>query len=69
MTDQAIIESYIVTTTHDTESAVEFVLRFPNGGMSQVQVHESLIQRILERAKVDMVDSLIGMPWTVLNFS
>tara|TARA_B110000444_G_C18692920_1_gene525171 strand:- start:690 stop:899 length:210 start_codon:yes stop_codon:yes gene_type:complete len=69
MTEGAIIESYAVASTHDAESAVEFLLRFPNGGKSQVQVHESQIQPVLDRAKVRDVDSLIGLPWYVLNFS
>ncbi len=69
MAEYAVIESYAVASTHDAESAVEFLLRFPNGGVSQVQVHESQIRSILDRAKVGDVESLIGLPWTVLNFS
>ena len=62
----ATIESIGFTATHDGEVALAVVVRFPNGGSSQVQILNEDIAKVMGKANVSSADELVGMPWNVL---
>ena len=62
----AKIESIGFTATHDGEVALAVVVRFPNGGSSQVQILNEDIAKVMKKANVSAAGELVGMPWNVL---
>lgn len=62
----ATIESIGFTATHDGEIALAVVIRFPNGGTSQVQILNEDIAKVMDKAQVAAAGELVGMPWSVL---
>ena len=62
----AKIESIGFTATHDGEVALAVVVRFPNGGSSQVQILNEDIAKVMKKANVSAAGELVGMPWSVL---
>lgn len=62
----ATIESIGFTATHDGEVALAVVVRFPNGGSSQVQILNEDIAKVMNKANVSAAGELVGMPWNVL---
>ncbi|OCC23493.1 hypothetical protein MB02_12595 [Croceicoccus estronivorus] len=63
----ATIESIGFAATHDGEFALAVVLRFPNGGTSQVQILNEHLAPVMAKANVSTANELVGMPWCVLN--
>ncbi len=63
----ATIESIGFTATHDGEVALAVLIRFPNGGMSQVQILNEDIAKVMAKADVAAAGELVGKPWSVLN--
>lgn len=62
----ATIESIGFTATHDGEVALAVVVRFPNGGSSQVQILNEDIAKVMNKANVSAAGELVGMSWNVL---
>lgn len=63
----ATIESIGFTATHDGEVALAVLLRFPNGGTSQVQILNEDVAKVMAKAQVSTANDLVGKPWNVLN--
>lgn len=63
----AIIESIRFTATHDGELALAARLRFPEGGISQVQISGKDVARVMQQAGVASAEQLVGKPWSVLR--
>lgn len=63
----AKIEAIGFTATHDGEVALAVLLRYPNGGTSQIQILSEDVAKVLEKANVTAANDLVGMPWSILN--
>ena len=63
----ATIVSNGFTATHDGEVALAVLLRFPNGGTSQIQVLNEDVAKVMEKARVSTANDLVGLPWSVLD--
>ena len=61
-----VIASAAVAAGHDGQAEIVLALRFPNGAVRSASFSHDAIGRALDRAGITDLDTLVGLPWSVL---
>lgn len=63
----ACIETAAIVAGHDARAELLVILRFPNGGRSEVRLDEEAARHVLDQAGIADLAALSGRPWDILR--